>query len=256
MTALRREDMTSCKNGRIRAWSLVATAVLFGALLSIPSGAEADDLKNFVTDLYGGDGITLVTDPRGAPGGLNTGFVNSSLQGLDGLNSQLLSTLSLFSLSSAPPGFTFDFELGVPIQEAGSLGPLIAERAETIGKKRLSVAFSYSRVEFKRLDGDKLNDLTIFLPSDDIIPPGGDGQIGPDPPCDPSDPLACTSPSAVELGQVRVDLDIEMKQEIFAFFAKYGVLDNWDVEVVVPIVHTRVRADAKATIVRNPLTNL
>jgi hypothetical protein len=250
MRRFRPADVTSRKNGRIRAWSLVAAGVLFGALLSIPSGVEAEDLKNFVNDLYGGDGITL------APNVVNVGnaFVEESLVGFEGLNSQLLSNRGLFSLSSAPPGFTFDFELGVPIQKAGSLGPLIAERAETIGKKRLSVAFSASSLEFKRLDGDKLNNLTIFLASADFLPgPNGDGRLGPDPPCDPSDPAACVvDPTVVELDQIRVDLDIEMEQQIFAAFAKYGVLDNWDVEVVIPIVRTRVRADAEATIIRNP----
>ena len=179
-----------------------------------------------MNDLYGGDGITLVSDPRNAPSGINPGFVNSSIEGLEGLSSQLLSTLSPFSLSSGPPGFTFDFELGVPIQEKRSLGPLIAERAETIGKKRLNIAFSYTRLDFKRLDGDKLSGLKLFLESDDIIPPGGDGIIGPDPPCDPADPLGCTSIAAVELDQIQIDLDVEIERDIFALFAKFGVLDN------------------------------
>ena len=219
MRHFRPADVTSRKNGRIRAWSLVAAGVLFGALLSIPSGVEAEDLKNFVNDLYGGDGITLGQNELAN----GKAFEKESLEGLEGLNSQLLSNRGLFSLSSAPPGFTFDFELGVPIQRAESLGPLIAERAETIGKKRLSVAFSASSLEFKRLDGDKLSNLTIFLESDDFLPFPGDGRLGPDPPCDPSDPPACVvDVTVVELDQIRVDLDIEMEQQIFAAFAKYG----------------------------------
>ena len=53
-----------------------------------------------------------------------------------------------------------------------------------------------------------------------------------------------------------MDLDLEIVQDIFAFFATYGLTRTWDVGIVVPIVHSRVRAVALATIIDNsPVTN-
>jgi Putative MetA-pathway of phenol degradation len=48
-----------------------------------------------------------------------------------------------------------------------------------------------------------------------------------------------------------VDLDLTIREDVFALFATYGLTRNWDVGVVLPIVHLHLRADAQATIVRN-----
>lgn len=227
---------------------LLVTIALFARV----GTAEASDLADFVNDLYGGDGITLVSFQRNQPTDVNySTFQQSSIAGLEALTAQILSTLSPLSLSSAPPGFTFDMELGVPIANAGSLGPLIADRAETLGRHRLDLAVSYSRIDYKRLQGHSLDDLTLHVPSGDFIPPGGDGVVGPVPPCDPSMPLLCTSPSAVELDELELDLDVKIQRDILALFAKYGVLDNWDVEIVVPLERVHVEANSRAQVVRN-----
>jgi hypothetical protein len=239
----------------LRSWTtgfaararLLAACGVLAASFALPRPAQCRDLRNFVNDLYGGDGITLEKEERDVPSAIQSGFVNSSLRGLESLSSQLLSTLSLFSLSTAPPGFTFDFDLGVPIRSTESLGPLVAERAETIGRNRLDVAFAYTRIAFKRIDGDDLDDLTLSIEPNEIIPPTNDGVLGPLPGTDPS-----TSARAVELDRIRVDLDVELERDVFAIFAKYGVLENWDVEAILPLEHVVARARSRATIERNP----
>ena len=207
--------------------------------IASPELASAGGLKDTVKDLYGGDGILLAPPP---PGGFNHAphFQAASLQGLDDLSTNLSSTLGVLALSSSVTGFTFDVELGVPVRTTESLGPLLAERAPTLGARRLNLAFSYANINFKRFDGKKLNNLSLTLGHDDS---NVDGRRGPPPPF-----------FDFELDDIRVDLDMKIKQDIFAFFATYGLTNTWDVGLVVPIVRNRVRAVANATIIDNSPT--
>jgi len=206
-----------------------------------PKLAGAGGLQDTIKNLYGGDGILLAPPP---PGGFSHAphFQAASLQGLDRLSGALSSGLGVLALSSSVTGFTFDIERGVPVRTTESLGPLLAERAPTLGARKLNVAFSYTHLDFKRFEGSRLNDLTLTLGHDDS---NADGRLGPPPPF-----------FDFELDQIRVDLDLKIKQDVFAFFATYGLTRSWDVGVVLPIVRNRLRAVANATIIDNsPTTN-
>ena len=200
----------------------------------------AGGLKDTVKNLYGGDGITLAPPVAGFSHVPH--FTVSSLGALDSLNTVLTSNLGVFSFNSTVTGFTFDMELGVPVRTTDSLGPLLSERAQTLGARKLNVAFTYTRLDFKRLEGKPLSNLSLTFIHEDS---NGDGRLGPPP-----------AFFDFELDEIQVDLDLEIVQDIFAFFATYGLTRTWDVGIVVPIVHSRVRAVALATIIDNsPVTN-
>ena len=227
----------------VRRWpsSLVTVFLLF--LLWQPPTAGAGTVSDVVKDLYGGDGILLrdIPLPPGAPPEFQHAphFTASSLQGLDNLSTALSSNLGLFAFNSTVTGFTFDIERGVPVRTTESLGPLLGERAPTLGAKKLNIAFSYTRINFKRFEGTELDDLSLTFTHKDV---NEDGILGPNPPELPLD---------FETDVIAVDLDLEIEQDVLALFATYGVTRNWDVGVVVPFIHSRVRAEANATIIRN-----
>ncbi|MEE9519940.1 MAG: transporter [bacterium] len=203
-----------------------------------PEPVTAGGLKDFVKDLYGGDGITLAPPTMGF--NHQPHFTASSLRGLDALNTVLESSLNQFAFSSTVAAFTFDIERGVPVRTTESLGPLLAERAPTLGAGKLNVQFSYTRFDFKRFDGDDLDDISLTFIHDDGCPGGGDGKLGPPPAfCD------------FELDTIEVDLDLEIEQDVFSVFATYGVTRTWDVGIVVPIVHVRAHATGSARIIDN-----
>jgi len=221
----------------ICVWQKVALTILVISLIwPSPKPASAGGLKDTVKNLYAGDGILLqipTVGPSHSPH-----FTASAVQGLDSLSTALASNLGLFAFNSTVTGFTFDIERGVPVRTTESLGPLLAERAQTVGARKINVAFSYTRLDFKRFEGKRLNRLSLTFTHDDV---NGDGILGPTP----------SFPSDVETDSIRVDLDLEIKQDIFGYFATYGLTRTWDVGIIVPIVHTRVRAEAEATIIRN-----
>jgi len=220
----------------------LASLLLALATLSLDQAPAiaAGDLADVVSDLWGGDGITLdiasVQDPSEI---LETkGFETSSLTGFGSLQSQLAANLNFLSVSSTASGFTFDLELGVPVRTTDSFGPLIAERANTLGRSRLNVALSYTRLDYQRFQGDRLDDLELVFENDRDF--DEDGEV-----CDPDTP----SLFQIECDHVRVDLDVELEQDVVALFGRYGITARWDVGFVAPFVHSRARATGDATIV-------
>jgi hypothetical protein len=179
--------------------------------------APARDLVEVLPSLYGGDGITL------ADTGHSPHFNQSSLVELADLAEGLTGALSFASLNSSVTGFTFDVERGVPVQTQESLGPLLAERASTIGARRLNLSFTYTNIDYDRFEGTGLDEIRLVFPHSD-------------------------TDSAAGLDSVLVDLDIHLKQDVFALFGTYGLLPRLDVGVVVPIIRSDLSVDALGTI--------
>jgi Putative MetA-pathway of phenol degradation len=222
----------------MRRSRIVGTSATFSVLLLLAIGvprtppAVAGDLKNAVKDLYGGNGITLEPTPPPFPSH-DPHFTTSSLAGLDTLGRSIAASINTLGFNSAVTGFTLDVERGVPVRTTEGLGPLLAERALTLGAGKLNIGFSYTRIDFKTFRGTRLDKLSLTLSHQDV---NNDNELG--------------SPE-FELDQVRVDLDLDIRQEIFALYGTYGITRVWDIGVIVPIVHVTFRAKAEATIIRN-----
>ena len=233
-------DLARRMHGRQYSRAVAGAALLgfFSLLTLINPSAAVGGLRDTVTNLYGGDGITLAPPTMGRPHVAH--FNASSLQGLDALNEALAPNLNNLALNSTVTGFTFDIERGVPVRSTESLGPLLAERATTIGAKKLNVVFSFTRLDFTTFEGRGLDEQSLTFIHGDVCPTGGDGKLGPPPGfCD------------FELDQIRVGLDLEIEQDVFALIATYGVTRYWDVGIVLPIVHTRIDVVANATVIDN-----
>jgi hypothetical protein len=194
--------------------------------------ADASDLKNTISNLYGGQGILLEPLPLPFPS-QESRFQASSLQGLDQLNSQLTSAIGVPSFNSSVTGFTFDIERGVPVRTTESLGTLLTERATTLGARKLDLTFTYTRVNFTKLQGKDLKDLElVFLRGD----ANGNG-------------IRDTSgPFSFESDVIRARLSVDLTEDIFALIATYGLTAEWDVGFVVPVTHIRLIAKAHAAI--------
>lgn len=190
-----------------------AYAGAFFCLLSNPIAASAQTTgggaRDLVSNLYGGDGITL--DPVIA--GHVAHFTASSSAALNNLSGIIASNVNSYAFNSTVAAVSFDLEQGLPVRTRESLGPILAERARTIGSGRVNVGASYAYIDYKRLNGVKLHDLTLDLTHLDV----------------PGD-------SAFEKDIVRLNIDLNLTQQRVAFFGSYGVTGNVDVSLIVPIV--------------------
>ena len=103
--------------------------------------------------------------------------------------------------------FTLDKPRGVYVASQESFGPLLAERAETIGKHHLYLAFTYQRFNFSRIDGNSMDNLPIlfFFPAPDTA-------------------------TVVTSTTNRLDTTVDQ----FVAFGTYGLTDRIDISVAVP----------------------
>jgi len=108
-----------------RQTTLVAGAI---AIALTSSNVNAKDLKNFVTDLYGGDGVTLSSQGGPFAAAHAAHFSADSLEEFTLLNSAIASSVGQFAFNSTFTGVNFDVQTGVPVETQDSLGPLL-ERA-------------------------------------------------------------------------------------------------------------------------------
>lgn len=201
--------------------------ILWAGWFAHPAGAT--DLKDTIRNLYGSQGIRVEPTPFFTQ---ETRFQAASLQGLDQLNNQLTSAIGVPSFNSSVTGFTFDIERGIPVRATESLGPLLTERATTLGARKLDVTFTYTRVNFTKLEGKDLNNLELIFRRNDA------NEI-----CDPSSPL-CLARRDI----IRTKLKVDLTEDIFALIATYGLTSEWDVGFVVPVTHIRLIAKAHAGI--------
>lgn len=206
---------------RIRLWSLLVCLLLGGIS---PYGAQAKDLIDLIPGLYGGDGFQ--TDPTVAGNRANdfgVGAFNSFNELTNGIGAQT----GQFAVNSTVAAYRFDVERGVPIEVIKSLGPLFAERADTLGKGRFDFQVVWSHVNYQKFNGQSLSSLSANVP-----PAGGPGV----PPNDPS------------LDErLRINLDVDIITNFVGFFGTYGLTDNWDVNILVPLIHNRIKAKSEAT---------
>ena len=186
-------------------------------------------LAFFLPSLYGA-GITLA-DPTtaGAPSH-SAHFLQSSQQSLRQFNTSMITQLTALPLSSPASGFTYlvDPSLGTMTRSAQSLGPILAERAETIGKKRLNLGFSYEHFGFDSLEGRNLDSVSAVFHHIDI--PGIDLPFE-------QDVITTTS---------NVDLSVDE----FTMFVTYGLTDKIDLSFALPIVRSDLIVSSTANIQR------
>jgi hypothetical protein len=205
----------------------LALSVAVGLAAAAPAGAG--DLSKIIPNLYGGDGITL-----GNPGH-DAHFSSSTFEQLAKINAALAEIPGNLPVGSSAASVTYEFDpaTGVPVRKAEEgLGPLYAERARTLGGNlfggniRLSLAFQYTHIDFRKFEGDNLDHLQIIARHDD----------------EPGD-------NAFENDVILVDLDVTARQDIFSFYATIGLLEWLDLSLVVPLVRLDLEADASATII-------
>jgi hypothetical protein len=223
----------------------LAVASLAAFLLGTPGARAKDNLANAIPSLYGGDGITLAPPEMGFSHAAH--FTDEALVELNELNSGITANLGRVALSSTVAGYTFDMELGVPVRSTDSFGPILSERAETLGKSKLNVGCEYARVAFKEFQGQELKNLQLIFPHEDV---NGDGVLGPNPDAPP--PFNVID---FELDQIAVDLDLEINQDVYACYATVGVLPRVDIGVAIPFLRTTLRADAHAFIVERAVVS-
>jgi hypothetical protein len=141
------------------------------------------------------------------------------------------SNVSNIPISATTSGVTYRFEGGAPVRTNVSAGPIFAERAQTLGRRRLLIGANASSIRFNSLRGVPLNGLEFNFTHQDVAPIGVLG--------DPA--------RENEFITVRTALDVNVLATVA--FATYGLTDRIDVSVAVPFVSTSLDGESLGQIV-------
>src|SRR5215470_8936627 len=136
------------------------------------------------------------------------------------LNEDIGGEISQIPLASPASGivFTTDPTLHVPVPSNASLGPILTQRAETIGRHKLYIAQTYQYFLLQDVDGHGLKFLLVVLP---LNQPGSSGA----------------SADTVALANSRIDLKVHQ----WVGYATFGLTSKIDVSVAVPLLRVDMR---------------
>jgi Putative MetA-pathway of phenol degradation len=164
------------------------------------------------------------------------------------LNSNVASQLAQLPLASPSSGITFTFDpttgAFAPSSDI-SFGPILGERAETIGRHRLYAAFSYQYFGFNSIDGLNLKGLpAVFTHAPAML-------FGSNPPrtctVDGDNLTGCGYERDVIVTNNRINLSANQ----YTTYLTFGLLRRVDVSVAIPIVSVRMKVTAAAQIIPN-----
>ena len=210
----------------------LAAAVSACCLLSAAQAAaqtQPASLATLFADIYGPNGLVLSSEDVQLDGTNHAAHFNSAFQSDFRLvNIALTSQLTSVPLPSPASGFTYQFDpaTGTFVRSTRSFGPILSDRAETIGKGRLAFGFSHQFFSFDHLDGVSLTAIPAVFRHDSF-----------------------------EIGGGRTDVvttlnTIEATVSQFTGALTYGLTSRIDLSLAVPVVRTRLSLLSNAKILR------
>lgn len=216
---------------------LVAVLLFLACSQSVLAQQHQGELATLIPNLFGPRGLIVDSDAPLAGGVDHSAHFNSSFQSEFGqINVSLATQLLTLPLPSPASGFTYSFDskLGVFTRSTQSFGPILSERAETIGKKKFNVGFSLQHFNFDSIEGIPLNNVGAVFTHDDAIRLGGREDV------------------------VTTTNHIESRIHQFTFFSTIGLSDRVDLSVAIPLAssHLTVTSDAIIQRVGTGTTNL
>jgi hypothetical protein len=197
--------------------------------------ADAQDQEPTTTlslvfqNLYGPNGLVVNSNQVLPDGSTHSGHFNSAFQSnFTQFNVALASQLTSLPLPSPASGFTYRFDAatGTFVRSTQSFGPILTDRAETIGRGRFAFNYNFQYFSFDRLEGIDLGRVPSIFTHDDFELGGGRADIV----------------------NTRNTIDASVGQWTGAL--SYGLTDRLDLSLAVPLVRTRLNVISAATIER------
>jgi hypothetical protein len=193
------------------------------------SAQDSGKLALLIPTLFGPNGLHVDSKALLPDGSTHSAHFNSAFQAeFDQFNIALASQLAAIPLPSPASGFTYTFDssLGVFQRSTQSFGPILTERAETIGKHKVTFGVTYQYFSFDSLEGVPLADVPAVFTHDDDQLGGGRSDV-------------VTTNNAI---------DASIDQTVA--FLSYGLGSRVDLSVAVPLVTVDLAVTSQAQIQR------
>jgi len=181
--------------------------------------------------IFGPGGLTLFNSPTFPHFAHFAGSAQNTLNVT--LSSAIATQLTVLPIISPSSGLTYRYDkaTGAFVRTTTSFGPIYTERAETIGRGKVSFGVSYQRFHFSSIDGIDLHNIPAVFGH---IPGTAGG--------------GATAPFESDVIQTSNSVDLHMDQTML--YGTFGITDRLDVSVALPIVSVRMGASSAAKINR------
>ena len=178
-----------------------AALIIFYCVLA--QGASARSLRGQL----GGSQSTVGIQPRQEFSALAASIADTAARSLP--------------LISASAGFTYQYNPAIEAfdRTSDTLGPLFLERPDTLGKGKFNFNVSYQYVQFDAFDGTGLDRLENRDPIVVALQSGG---------------------QAIGAEATRLRYRLKLQSHVAAFSVTYGIFDNLDVNLLVPVISTNL----------------
>ena len=214
------------------ARSLTCFSLSMLALFSTPASAQIGPLAELIPNLFDRTVVLAETGHQAHFVDSSEALVEAGLQ----LNSSVVSQLGTFPVSSASGGFTFEFdpELNLFTRSTESFGPIYSERSETLGKGKMSFGVNLSKYSYDVVDELDLRngDLEFTLTHLDTNHDGTSVE------------------TFFEGDLIFASARLDLESQATVFFVSYGVTEDFDLAVAVPLVEVKLAAQLGTTILR------
>ena len=220
------------------------------------NGTTSRKLVCLIPQVYGPFGFGTTQDPKQSV--LYTGDFHAAHFGTDFLatfapiNQAVGIQVSQLPIASPSSGITFTFDKVTQLETPAtdeSLGPILGERAGTIGRKRLFVGFSYQDFNFNTIDGQHLSSIPTVLQHQ---------PFAPQPPQIPKCPVQTALTGTKYDGDpcfvrdyIQTRNSIHLRVHQYTIYVTYGVTRHLDFSAAIPILDVQMKVTSNATIVPN-----
>lgn len=187
------------------------------------------ELSRIFTELYGPEGLVVNSLASLANGVSHSAHFNSAFESeFSQFGTALTGQIVSLPLPAPASGFTYQFDsgLGVFTRSTSSFGPILAERADTIGARRVSLGFAYQQLAFDSIENIDLQSVPAVFTHDNAELRGGREDV-------------ITTVNSI---------DSEVSRS--AAFITYGVTNDLDVSIAVPYITTDIVVTSDATVRR------
>ena len=216
-----------------RVWRAIGASLLLGGWFGGARIVAAEPLDRRIPGLFGGTLSTSIV-PQISDRRPDVQQLAVAAR-FSGLSAALAAARSQAPVPSATGAlrFEWDDDLDLYVRSVESLGPLIAERASTLGRHAATLSVSYTHVDFDTLEGDRLSNLrtsqSALSPAFVSGLPAGDRTKAAD-------------------NQLQTQLDLGLGFDLLFLTAAYGVTDTIDVSLALSVNQARMHASAMASI--------
>lgn len=242
-----RFGLGAVKRGLIAAAILGLCIAPRAGAQSLCAGADGGKVACAVANVYGPAGLTTNGDVLVAhtfPGS-GSASPNSFILNVTALSAAVGGRLGELPLVSPASGiaFSFDKSLGVFVPSEYNFGPVLSERAGTIGRHKILFGFAYQSFDFDKLDGVDLKDLHAAFaqaPLGICSPLGGAG---------PQNESGCAFIRDTLVTTNNIDLRVNQ----YTAYVSFGLTSRLDVSVAIPTVNVRMAVTSMASVHNNGL---